>query len=444
MVIVMQSHRRAAASCSMQFGAFFSKNKSDAENMRASDYLTVWIGTKSKAFGSGFNPHYHGRMLERVRAQNGTAVYYAYVIAMLARHSKGIVDCDVGSPSLCVHGADFVRAFEPLILRTYESYANKTAVILGRQAAVVWLMEPDWHQYSESTQRGGGLAQSEMVRLFVAMVERIKRHLPSSLISFDVSPWVVDVGEWLQPFLQHAPIDYVHTSGGRTTAASLRIRAQEEANLLTWHGLHKLAGGRGIIADTGYGVGGRLTRESALDHAWREEAHLRARLSDGVVAVTYAASPAGWATALGKLRTALPPLPLSRRCFGAAGTSSSSSRAGGSASIMRAGTRGAAHHHSQMSTRARAAHLAINSTSRSFTTREAKKTGGAAAVAKARAAASSSQHARIGRSRGGGAARIPAAGGRGRVAGSSGAVRPPRSTLSHRSPPTRSGAAAYP
>lgn len=116
--------------------------------MRSSSYLTVWLGTRSKAYGFGFNPYWHGRMLERVKAQNGTAVYYSYVrtrffnlspksllkcerrrcavhgvsrifqvIAMLARYTKGIKDCDVGSPSLCVHGADFVREHESLILR---------------------------------------------------------------------------------------------------------------------------------------------------------------------------------------------------------------------------------------------------------------------------------------------------------------------------------------
>ena len=96
-----------------------------------------------------------------------------------------------------MHGADFVREHEPLILDTYEAYANQTARILGRAAPVVWLMEPDWHQYSEATQRGGGLSHSFMVSLFAAMVARIKQHLPASLISLDVSPWVSDVGEWM-------------------------------------------------------------------------------------------------------------------------------------------------------------------------------------------------------------------------------------------------------
>ena len=68
------------------------------------------------------------------------------------------------------HIPDFVREHEGLILRTYDAYANQTAKVLGRSAPVVWLMEPDWHQYNEATQRGGGLTQSRMVKLFVAMV----------------------------------------------------------------------------------------------------------------------------------------------------------------------------------------------------------------------------------------------------------------------------------
>ena len=129
--------------CGLSFGAFFSKDTAATDAMRAADYLTVWLGTHSKAYGHLFNPYWHGRMLERVRHEKKTAVYYAYVIAMLARHAKGILDCDVGTPSLCVHGADFVREHEALILEAYDHYANRTAGVLGRQATVVWLMEPE-------------------------------------------------------------------------------------------------------------------------------------------------------------------------------------------------------------------------------------------------------------------------------------------------------------
>ena len=75
-----------ARRCRFQFGTFFRKDAPPAQ-VRASSYLTVWLGTRSKAYGYGFNPYWHGRMLERVRAQNGTAVYYSYVRARPTVHA---------------------------------------------------------------------------------------------------------------------------------------------------------------------------------------------------------------------------------------------------------------------------------------------------------------------------------------------------------------------
>jgi hypothetical protein len=245
---------------------------------------------------------------------------------MLARYKKGIKDCDVGTPNLCVHGADFVRQHRSLILQTYESYANQSAAVLGRYSPIVWLMEPDWYQYSMATQHGGALSQPEMVRIFIEMVSRIKRHLPAAFISLDVSPWVSEIGDWMAPFLAHGSVDYVHTSGGRTTAASDKIRAQEPGNLLTWAELHRVTG-RGIIADTGYGVGGKLTAEPALEAAWMDEDNLRDRIADGVVAVTYANPGPGWE---GKVRRLRAKLPSTRRCF--AGSTSAGPRHGPNAS----------------------------------------------------------------------------------------------------------------
>ena len=77
----------------------------------------------------------------------------------------------------------------------------------------------------------------------------------------------------MAPYLQHCEVDYLHTSGGRTSAGHTRVRAQERGNMVTWAQLHA-ASGRGIIADTGYGVGGKLEHQR---DAWFVEANLRAR-----------------------------------------------------------------------------------------------------------------------------------------------------------------------
>lgn len=295
----------AGPSCGVHFGANFHKDRNTAP-LRAADYLTVWLGSHSKKYGTNFNPHWHGRMLQQVREQNATAAYYAYIIAMLARSRRGLQDCDVGSRSLCVHGADFIRENEPLILDTYEHYANETACRLGRGARVVWLIEPDWHQYHEKSQRGGGLPQAQMVELFSRMVGRVKRHLPAARISLDISPWVTDQRAWLRPFLASCQVDFLHTSGGRTTAGSERVRSIDTNNAVTWRELHELSG-RGIIADTGYGPGGgRRSADRSFDYAWFEPKNLRARIADGVVALTQVHPFPGWESRLPRLRASMP------------------------------------------------------------------------------------------------------------------------------------------
>ena len=314
--------------CALKFGVGYGKGAEQEAALRAADYVTIWLGSHSRKHGNGFNPYWHGRMLDLVRERNVTAVYYAYIIAKLARRAIGAKDCDAaasGEPSLCVDGAEFVRRNEPLILRTYEQFANETAARAGRAARVVWLIEPDWYQYHAPTQRGGGLPQPAMVRLFGRMVGRIKRHLPLASISLDVSPWVRDQATWLLPFLEGCAVDYLHTSGGRTTAYAARLRAHKPGNDATWAELHRITG-RGIIADTGYGVeGGPLGAEPGFDHAWVDEANLRARIHDGIVAITQANPFAGWERLLPRLRSSLP---RARGCFRTAHGSRAGTRRG--------------------------------------------------------------------------------------------------------------------
>ena len=161
--------------CALKFGVGYGKGAEQEAALRAADYVTIWLGSHSRKHGNGFNPYWHGRMLDLVRERNVTAVYYAYIIAKLARRAIGAKDCDAaasGEPSLCVDGAEFVRRNEPLILRTYEQFANETAARAGRAARVVWLIEPDWYQYHAPTQRGGGLPQPAMVRLFSSILRK--------------------------------------------------------------------------------------------------------------------------------------------------------------------------------------------------------------------------------------------------------------------------------
>ena len=292
--------------CRFRFGAFFrgADTLVEPHDYGGIDYLCAWIGQRDAMNCPQppcFNPYWHGAMLQLARERGLSVAYYAYIIAFLAK-ATGLLDCDVGEPSLCQRGAMFIRENKHLILRTYARFANETARVLGRSAEVLFLMEPDWHQYHADTQQGGGLRTDEMVDLFQLMVTQIRHFLPRARISLDISPWVPEQGPWLTPFLQSCTIDFLHTAGGRTSAASELIRANDRGNTVRWADVHRISG-LGIIADAGYGVAGV---SQGLDAAWDDPDNLRNRIADGVVAVTQADPGEAWGAALAPLRRHLP------------------------------------------------------------------------------------------------------------------------------------------
>lgn len=167
--------------CRFRFGMEFQgpNTLSDPRYYDGIDYVTVWIGqqsdikcdclcsltaTKIFIFELGeslralylcfvrwlhrcasppcFNPYWHGKMLDLARERQISVVYYAYIIAFLAK-ATGLNDCDVGSPSLCEKGANYIRENEPLILQAYARFANETMLRLGRNAEVGLASKPN-------------------------------------------------------------------------------------------------------------------------------------------------------------------------------------------------------------------------------------------------------------------------------------------------------------
>ena len=303
----------AASACRFRFGMEWQgpNTLQDPHDYNGIDYITVWIG-QNDGLGKPrcrsppcFNPYWHGAALELARERGLSVAYYAYIIAFLAK-ATGLNDCDVGTPSLCQKGANYIRNNEAAILRTYAHFANETSRMLGSTAEVLWLIEPDWHQYHEGSQEGGGLTADFMVALYNRMTREVLRFLPSARFSLDISPWVNNQQAWIEPFIFGCQVDFLHTSGGRTTGTSERIRAHDSGNLVTWAQVHR-ASGKGIIADTGYGVGGRSMGHVA---SWDDEQTLRSRINDGLVAVTQAHPGYGWSDTLSYLRPRLSPPPL--------------------------------------------------------------------------------------------------------------------------------------
>ncbi len=124
---------------------------------------------------------------------------------------------------------------------------------MGRDALVVFLMEPDfWQFYGDHTQQGGTISGPDMRKLFDDMVSAIKKNLPNAAISWDISAWLGDGQRtWWSFFADSKQIDFINTSGGESHGESSEIKPGEAR----WSFMSQLTGKK-IIADSGYGVGG--------------------------------------------------------------------------------------------------------------------------------------------------------------------------------------------
>ena len=123
-----------------------------------------------------------------------------------------------------------------------------------------------------------------MRALFDDIAKAIKKNLPNSLISWDISPWISesDMTKWWSYFSSSPYIDFIHTSGGEHYADLKTIQKQG----LTWSFMNTLTN-RKIIADAGYGVSGNPLDNGA---PWYVSNNIDNRIRDGVVVATLANS----------------------------------------------------------------------------------------------------------------------------------------------------------
>lgn len=306
--------------CRFNFGAGWSGP--NATYAQESDFVTIWAGSDEE-----WNTYWIGAMLAACKPggklAGKTPVFYSYILAFTAKRDLQLKDCDVGTPSLCEQGANFVRQKKARILAQYEKYASETAKAWGTQSPMIWMMEPDYYQYaSDAKQQGGPLTFQEAGAFMGELVATVRKHLPNAVFSMDISPWVANPSGWFGAF-KMSDFTYMNTSGGRTEADNARIRS---ANTMTWRSIRDLAG-KPIIADDGYGVGGASIGH---DDSWDVPANLNARIGDGVIAINQANPKLDWNNVItatrkqiqapgGPCQTGLHPVPGPARFEGAAG-----------------------------------------------------------------------------------------------------------------------------
>jgi hypothetical protein len=237
-------------------------------------------------------------------------IVVAYLAAGIVKRRHNICDCNVttcGSGNdLCRQGAALIKQDKQTILNAYRSFSQGYAGCYGTTKPIVFEMEPDFYQYTTSTQTAPW-TPAEAGQIMAEFVAALKSSLPNAYFSLDVSPWVApnngsDHGaNWFSNF-DMTLFTFVNTSGGGTNANSEKIR---NSNNMTWAGLRQ-ASGKPILADTGYGANGVSAGE---DPNWNVAANVNARIADGVIAISQYNPGSSWANTISSLRPELDATP---------------------------------------------------------------------------------------------------------------------------------------
>ena len=265
--------------CSFNFG----RQWVEGATLAKLNHVAIWLGDNET-----YNNYWEGKMLSAASDNNVTPVFYAYVIAEYGK-DHGLKDCDMGSPNHCTGGAKMIRNNWGAIIARYSSYAKGIKDNYGTSKPTIWLIEPDFVQYSVTgdsksshNQEGGGIPDADLAgKYFNEIVSTIKAQLPNAKIAVDISPWFNnDLKTWYNLF-DKSKINFAFTSGGRTQGNNARIRSDNNNNV-TWANVYSWLGKK-IIADDGYGVGGASNSDYA---EWLNVSNLNSRIADGVVALT--------------------------------------------------------------------------------------------------------------------------------------------------------------
>ncbi len=283
--------------CRFHFGSDESYAKSDSALMRELDYITgPWTG-QSNTFDIG--DYYN-----LCKSNNKVPVNQCYVVAFAARRDQGLQDCNVSNTNnLCTDGANYIRQNRDKILGIYSSYASGVNQIMGSSKHSVWLMEPDFSQYTLSTQNGGGLSAADAGSLMSDIVSTVKNNCPGAVFSMDISPW--NDTAWQKDWygaIGMDKFDFINTSGGSSRADQTFISDTWSTALPTWKWVYQTFK-KPMLADAGYGTGGAGT---GYDARWDDVNNLTNRINDGVIGIAQLNPSTDWASTIRNNRDKLP------------------------------------------------------------------------------------------------------------------------------------------
>jgi hypothetical protein len=117
-------------------------------------FVSNWVGTEIQQNGSINSCSGCTWLTKNVAATNLVPVFYAYFIGYLG-HANGFPDQNTasGGANLSTGGAYLIRKYRSQIVAAYATYA-KQAYAAWPTKPLVWLLEGDLVQYTNSTHRG--------------------------------------------------------------------------------------------------------------------------------------------------------------------------------------------------------------------------------------------------------------------------------------------------
>jgi hypothetical protein len=163
------------------------------------DFVPSWMGSEANGrlnswSTTGTNTNCNGCSLVRNLASS-TAIpaLYAYLIAFQACGQAGYCDCNTDpSGNLCTNGAQWIRDNYDIIVRAYGEYA-RALYATNPNKPVLWLLEGDISQYSNSGQQSGGaLTWTQLGQLVSDITCAIKANQPNAIVAINHSYWLTE------------------------------------------------------------------------------------------------------------------------------------------------------------------------------------------------------------------------------------------------------------
>jgi hypothetical protein len=162
-------------------------------------------------------------------------------------------------------------------MNVYNSYAGTTAEVWGTEKPIIWLIEPDFIQYTYEEQTNP-FSRQEAAILTEDINDTVKSQLPNAVISLFHATWTSNVAEYWSHF-NLTKVDMINTTGmadqnGYFNDGDACNRAEA-----TYAYLYEITG-KPILADTSSGA-------TTQNNTWSTSTAdtINARIADGVSGV---------------------------------------------------------------------------------------------------------------------------------------------------------------